>query len=292
MILLGFVLPSFTVSCSVLQTTNQSLSLIDLAGLYDLPYRQTTLYLIPFGMMVVFTLSFLQPRNRGQAIDILLGQYIVIGIGILSLIAALFTFLTMITQFKDGSIIPQFGIVFIAGGYLILFLGLVLEWLYINQLASTSTQNYQSEKSRPGKEGAGRAPYHSNKVVISSPPPPPTSRLSPTATATRTAQRTSAVLPTSKPRLELLKGAQALPATIPLPNRSLTIGRGRGNDLQLLDISVSRQHAQLRFAQGMWFIQDKGSTCGTQVNDRGIEAARLNSGDTVTIGRNYFVFKN
>ena len=68
------------------------------------------------------------------------------------------------------------------------------------------------------------------------------------------------------------------------------IGRGELCDLKLLDSSVGRRHTQFRFAQGGWFIQDLGSNRGTYVNGARINAARLRSNDTISIGSDTFTF--
>lgn len=69
------------------------------------------------------------------------------------------------------------------------------------------------------------------------------------------------------------------------------IGRAAGVDLQLLDETVSRRHAQLRFAQGRWYIQDLGSTGGTFVNGQLVQAGEIRSGDMITLGEASFVFQ-
>ncbi len=91
------------------------------------------------------------------------------------------------------------------------------------------------------------------------------------------------------PRLERVHGS--LPYSfIAVMKPTFNIGRGRGNDLQLLDLSVSRQHARLRFANGVWYIQDLSSRNGIRVNNIPIRAARLNRGDRIILGRYEFVF--
>jgi pSer/pThr/pTyr-binding forkhead associated (FHA) protein len=77
---------------------------------------------------------------------------------------------------------------------------------------------------------------------------------------------------------------------VPVLADGFTIGRGGGNDLNIPDPSVSRQHARLRYAQGAWFIQDQGSTGGILVNDVPVFASRLNSGDRVSIGKTSIIF--
>ncbi len=67
---------------------------------------------------------------------------------------------------------------------------------------------------------------------------------------------------------------------------SITIGRAPGNDLVLNDPAVSREHARVeRYDDGSFLLMDLGSSNGTRLNDRTLEApARLRSGDVATIG--------
>ena len=58
----------------------------------------------------------------------------------------------------------------------------------------------------------------------------------------------------------------------------------------LLDSSVSRSHAVLRFAQGNWYIQDQESRGGLFLNGQRIQAGRLSEGDRISIGGQVFVF--
>lgn len=68
------------------------------------------------------------------------------------------------------------------------------------------------------------------------------------------------------------------------------IGRSAASDLRLNDPYVSRQHAQLRYYQGSWFIQDMNSSSGTFVNGVRIQATRLQNGDQIQIGGSIFTF--
>ena len=68
------------------------------------------------------------------------------------------------------------------------------------------------------------------------------------------------------------------------------IGRAASVDLQLLDETVSRRHAQIRFAQGRWYIQDLVSTSGTFVNGQPVQASELRPGDAIAIGDTVFGF--
>jgi pSer/pThr/pTyr-binding forkhead associated (FHA) protein len=51
-----------------------------------------------------------------------------------------------------------------------------------------------------------------------------------------------------------------------LDGRSLTMGRGAGNDVVLATPLASRTHLELRHGQGGWVLHDGGSTNGTSVN--------------------------
>jgi Mg-chelatase subunit ChlD len=68
------------------------------------------------------------------------------------------------------------------------------------------------------------------------------------------------------------------------------IGRGSSCNLRINDTNISRSHAQFRYANGVWFIQDTGSKGGTYVNGQRVEATRLNNGDEIKIGSNSFTF--
>ena len=64
-----------------------------------------------------------------------------------------------------------------------------------------------------------------------------------------------------------------------------TIGRGPTNTIQLTDTFISGEHTRLWFRNGLWYVQDAGSTNGTYVNNqpaREALAARL--GDIIQIG--------
>jgi FhaA, N-terminal domain/FHA domain len=70
-----------------------------------------------------------------------------------------------------------------------------------------------------------------------------------------------------------------------------TIGRAKDADCVLRDPNVSRHHAELRRGPGgEWTIADLGSTNGVKVNDRRVGSARLNAGDSVTLGTTTFRF--
>lgn len=72
--------------------------------------------------------------------------------------------------------------------------------------------------------------------------------------------------------------------TYTLAKTELTIGRFPANDIVLYDPKSSRQHATLRRVANGFEIQDLGSTNLTFLNGQPIQRARVQIGDTITIG--------
>ena len=79
-----------------------------------------------------------------------------------------------------------------------------------------------------------------------------------------------------------------------------TIGRHGENDIPLPGRAVSRFHAEIRFEDGDWILEDHGSTYGTYVNDDKVEGVvQLHDGDKIRLavsrvapeGEFSFVFK-
>lgn len=64
----------------------------------------------------------------------------------------------------------------------------------------------------------------------------------------------------------------------------LVIGRDPRCEVVLGGPHVSRRHARLRFCDGVWAIQDLGSTNGTLLNGAAVARARLRPGDLLSIG--------
>lgn len=76
-----------------------------------------------------------------------------------------------------------------------------------------------------------------------------------------------------------------------LASSRLTIGRESKNDISVLDLNVSRIHAELRIEPpGVWVISDLGSTNGTFVNGREVLSHPLSKGDLITLGTTNFIF--
>jgi pSer/pThr/pTyr-binding forkhead associated (FHA) protein len=64
-----------------------------------------------------------------------------------------------------------------------------------------------------------------------------------------------------------------------------TIGRGPTNSIQLGDTFISGEHTRLWFRNGLWYVQDAGSTNGTFVNNQPArEALAAKFGDIIQVG--------
>jgi FHA domain/zinc-ribbon domain len=69
-----------------------------------------------------------------------------------------------------------------------------------------------------------------------------------------------------------------------------TIGRSPDCGVFLDDVTVSRRHATLLNRDGQWRIEDLGSLNGTFVNRRRVDAAALEDGDEIQIGKYRLTF--
>ena len=66
--------------------------------------------------------------------------------------------------------------------------------------------------------------------------------------------------------------------------RRVVIGRSKECDIQLADPNASRRHAELRQEGAAYWLVDLDSTNGCAVNGHRTARAKLESGDTITIG--------
>jgi len=58
------------------------------------------------------------------------------------------------------------------------------------------------------------------------------------------------------------------------------------------DSGASRHHAQIRTADGVSTVTDLGSTNGTKVNGRQVQAAALSDGDRITVGTTQIEYRS
>lgn len=71
----------------------------------------------------------------------------------------------------------------------------------------------------------------------------------------------------------------------PLGDKDLLVGRGDDCDIRIQDNSVSRKHVKIEPTDEGYAISDLGSTNGTFLNDKQLDAPRkLNDGDYVRVG--------
>ena len=75
-----------------------------------------------------------------------------------------------------------------------------------------------------------------------------------------------------------------------IDRRRLVIGRSKECDIQLDDPNVSRRHAEVRQEGTAYWIVDLESTNGIEVNGRRLKRAKLEDGDTVTLGSTEMTF--
>ena len=69
------------------------------------------------------------------------------------------------------------------------------------------------------------------------------------------------------------------------------VGRSPKNRIVLADDLSSRDHAELAFAEGEWYVRDLGSTNGTKVNGKPVRGdLALESGDRLQFGHTRFQF--
>lgn len=75
-----------------------------------------------------------------------------------------------------------------------------------------------------------------------------------------------------------------------LGTHTMTLGRSKECELQVLDPNVSRRHAEVRFDNGIYSIADLGSTNGIEVDGRRVDLLVLEDGTRFTVGSTEVVF--
>jgi transcriptional regulator with GAF, ATPase, and Fis domain len=75
-----------------------------------------------------------------------------------------------------------------------------------------------------------------------------------------------------------------------LKEQDVSIGRESSNDIEVLDLSVSRRHCLIRHMAGVWVLSSLPNTNGTRVNGIPIGERRLSDGDDISIGDTTFRF--
>ena len=124
LVMLGFFLPSLTVSCTILPQAGQSFSLSQLAGWANQPL----LYVVLLGALAMFVLCFLVSKDRQQAFQFLLGQIIGIGLSAVSILIAVLSLYAQVTRLGGFSVKPQFGSFVLLFGYGLAAAGIILQY--------------------------------------------------------------------------------------------------------------------------------------------------------------------
>ncbi len=82
----------------------------------------------------------------------------------------------------------------------------------------------------------------------------------------------------------LVEAADGPPIRYLLDASRISIGRGPENDIVLIDIKVSRRHAELSCISGRIELKDLGSSNGFKCNGKRVRSAVLHHGDQLVIG--------
>ena len=80
-------------------------------------------------------------------------------------------------------------------------------------------------------------------------------------------------------------------ARFPVRSTVTTIGRDRDCDVVLDDVTVSRNHAELRHESASFSLADSGSLNGTYVNRAATDRTVLADGDEIWIGKFRLLFE-
>ncbi len=91
------------------------------------------------------------------------------------------------------------------------------------------------------------------------------------------------------PRL-VIKQGEGVGRDMVLSGGECVIGRGPGADFTIEDTLASRRHFKVMQAEGVYWVEDMGSTNGTLVNGRRSERVQRMDGDTVQAGNTQLAF--
>ena len=114
-------------------------------------------------------------------------------------------------------------------------------------------------------------------------------------TQTRTPVSTSTAKPSkvgrSPTQVDVHDAGGAKPVTVKL-RETAEIGRSDRCAIRLQDTYVSQVHARLYAKNGAWHVEDLGSTNGTLLNDRRVDApVEVHAGDVLKIGKTVLELK-
>jgi hypothetical protein len=138
-----------------------------------------------------------------------------------------------------------------------------------------ATRMVQPERGVPDEEAPAPSVESGATMVYKPPAPPPTEAASPVELGV---EREVVALVEDGRRHEIRK-------------RRMVIGRSKDCDIQLADPNISRRHAELRQEGTAYWIVDLDSTNGIEINGHRVKRAKLDEGDTVTLGSSDLVFE-
>lgn len=75
-----------------------------------------------------------------------------------------------------------------------------------------------------------------------------------------------------------------------LTGKRAIIGRGETADIQIVDTKISREHAELSFAENAFTITDLGAANGIIVGDKKVKQQKLGDGEKIVIGQTVFKY--
>lgn len=75
-----------------------------------------------------------------------------------------------------------------------------------------------------------------------------------------------------------------------LIGKRVIIGRGENADIQIVDVKISREHAELSFSDNGYTITDLGAENGIIVNDTKVKQKKLADAEKVVIGQTVFKY--
>lgn len=75
-----------------------------------------------------------------------------------------------------------------------------------------------------------------------------------------------------------------------LISKRAIIGRGESADIQIVDTKISREHAELSYADNGYTITDLGAQNGIIVNDNKVKQKKLNDNEKIVIGQTVFKY--
>ncbi|MEU5213130.1 FHA domain-containing protein [Streptomyces sp. NPDC020742] len=142
-----------------------------------------------------------------------------------------------------------------------------------------STNGTYTDGRRIQESGVGPG----SVIRFGNPADGPCARLSDVPRPTRIERPSSVSHPAGTRTFRAPSAVRPLPAA-----RTTRIGRAPDNDLVVDDLSVSRQHAELRAGSEGFEIVDLGSHNGTYLNGQPVDRAPLIPGDIVGIGHSAF----